>query len=196
MSITASDAAPHAHLHALYRDHNSWLRGWLRHRLSNSADAADLAQDTFVRVLLARSSGTLQEPRRYLATIARGLVIDLYRRRSLEQAYLDALMARPELHAPSAETRALILDSLLAIDRMLDGLGARTRQIFLAVQLDGLSYEKAADRCGVSAQGITTVVVGNCGISLTPAPEALEKRRELYAFQEAVLGVLDESMPI
>ena len=46
------------------------------------------------------------------------------------------------------------------------------------------------------AQGITTVVVGNCGISLTPAPEALEKRRELYAFQEAVLGVLDESMPI
>ncbi len=78
-------------------------------------------------------------PRRYLATIARGLVIDLYRRRSLEQAYLEALMSRPELHAPSAETRALILDSLLAIDRMLDGLGARTRQIFLAVQLDGLS---------------------------------------------------------
>ncbi|MFJ3107509.1 MULTISPECIES: sigma-70 family RNA polymerase sigma factor [Pseudomonas] len=154
MSITASDAAPHAHLHALYRDHNSWLRGWLRHRLSNSADAADLAQDTFVRVLLARSSGTLQEPRRYLATIARGLVIDLYRRRSLEQAYLDALMARPELHAPSAETRALILDSLLAIDRMLDGLGARTRQIFLVVQLDGLSYEKAADRCGVSVSTV------------------------------------------
>jgi len=154
MSITASDAAPHAHLHALYRDHNSWLRGWLRHRLSNSADAADLAQDTFVRVLLARSSGTLQEPRRYLATIARGLVIALYRRRSLAQAYLDALMARPELHAPSAETRALILDSLLAIDRMLDGLGARTRQIFLAVQLDGLSYEKAADRCGVSVSTV------------------------------------------
>ncbi|MDR2319765.1 MULTISPECIES: sigma-70 family RNA polymerase sigma factor [Pseudomonas] len=154
MSIMASDAAPHEHLHALYRDHNSWLRGWLRHRLNNSADAADLAQDTFVRLLLARSSSTLQEPRRYLATIARGLVIDLYRRRSLEQAYLDALMSRPEQHAPSAETRALILDSLLAIDRLLDGLGARTRQIFLAVQLDGLSYEKAAERCGVSVSTV------------------------------------------
>ena len=154
MSITASDAAPHAHLHALYRDHNSWLRGWLRHRLSNSADAADLAQDTFVRVLLARSSGTLQEPRRYLATIARGLVIDLYRRRSLEQAYLEALQLRPEAYAPSAETRAQILDSLLAIDRLLDGLGTRTRQIFLAVQLDGLSYEKAAERCGVSVSTV------------------------------------------
>ncbi|MDH4558906.1 sigma-70 family RNA polymerase sigma factor [Pseudomonas sp. BN417] len=142
------------HVHTLYRDHHGWLRGWLRLRLNNSADAADLAQDTFVRVLLARTAGSLREPRHYLATIARGLVIDLYRRRSLEQAYLEVLATRPELHEPSAETRALILDSLLAIDRMLDGLGARTRAIFLAVQLDGLSYEKAAARVGVSVSTV------------------------------------------
>src|SRR5690606_10078171 len=88
------------------------------------------------------------------ATVARGLVIDLYRRRSLEQAYLEVLATQPERHAPSAEVRAEILDSLLAIDRLLDGLGARTRSIFLAVQLDGLSYEQAAERAGVS---VTTV---------------------------------------
>ena len=93
-------------------------------------------------------------PRHYLATVARGLVIDLYRRRSLERAYLDALAAKPELYEPSAESRALILDSLMAIDRMLDGLGDRTRAIFLAVQLDGLTYEKAAEQVGVS---VTTV---------------------------------------
>lgn len=154
MSTAGGDVEPHEHLHALYRDHNGWLRGWLRQRLNNSADAADLAQDTFIRVLLARTSGTLQEPRRYLATIARGLVIDMYRRRSLEQAYLEALKLRPEIHAPSAEDRALIFDSLLAIDRMLDGLGTRTRQIFLAVQLDGLSYEKTAERVGVSVSTV------------------------------------------
>jgi len=130
------------------------LRSWLRHRLNNSADAADLAQDTFVRVLLARTASSLKEPRHYLTTIARGLVIDLYRRRSLEQAYLEALQLRPEAYAPSAEIRAQILDSLLAIDRLLDGLGTRTRQIFLAVQLDGLSYEKTAERCGVSVSTV------------------------------------------
>ncbi len=96
----------------------------------------------------------MKEPRRYLATVARGLVIDLYRRRSLEQAYFEAMQLRPEVHAPSAETRALILDSLMAIDRLLDGLGARTWQIFLAVQLDGLSYDKAAERCGVSVSTV------------------------------------------
>ncbi|MBD9483347.1 sigma-70 family RNA polymerase sigma factor [Pseudomonas sp. PDM14] len=144
----------HAQVDALYRQHHGWLRGWLRQRLNCSADAADLAQDTFIRVLLARTAGSLREPRHYLATIARGLVIDLYRRRSLEQAYLDALAARPELYAPSAETRVLILDSLMAIDRLLDGLGPRTRAIFLAVQLDGLSYEKAAERVGVSVSTV------------------------------------------
>ncbi|MBB4817929.1 RNA polymerase sigma-70 factor (ECF subfamily) [Pseudomonas alcaligenes] len=154
MSTAIPDSAPHAQLDALYREHNGWLRGWLRKRLNDSADAADLAQDTFVRVLLARSAGGLREPRHYLATIARGLVIDLYRRRSLEQAYLEALAQRPEAYEPSAEERALILDSLLAIDRLLDGLGARTRAIFLAVQLDGLSYEKAAERVGVSVSTV------------------------------------------
>ncbi|KAF1071913.1 MAG: putative RNA polymerase sigma factor FecI [Pseudomonas citronellolis] len=154
MAQALPDAASDAQLDTLYRQHNGWLRGWLRQRLNNSADAADLAQDTFVRVLLARTATGLREPRHYLVTIARGLLVDLYRRRSLEQAYLEMLAARPEMHAPSAETRALILDSLLAIDRLLDGLGERTRAIFLAVQLDGLSYEKTAERVGVS---VTTV---------------------------------------
>lgn len=154
MTTEVLDGASGAHLDALYRAHHGWLRGWLRQRLSNSADAADLAQDTFMRVLLARTAGTLHEPRHYLATIARGLVIDLYRRRSLEQAYLEALALRPEQYAPSAEERAEILDSLIAIDRMLDGLGARTRAIFLAVQLNGLTYEKAAERVGVSVSTV------------------------------------------
>lgn len=154
MSTLLSETSNHAQLDVLYREHHSWLRGWLRQRLNSSADAADLAQDTFIRVLLARSAGNLREPRHYLATVARGLVIDLYRRRSLEQAYLEALALQPERYEPSAEARALILDSLLAIDRLLDGLGERTRAIFLAVQLDGLSYEKAAERVGVS---VTTV---------------------------------------
>ena len=154
MSTVVSNGAAHFGLETLYREHSGWLHGWLRQRLNNTADAADLAQDTFIRVLLARTAGTLNQPRHYLATIARGLVIDLYRRRSLENAYLEALAQQPEHYAPSAETRAAILDTLMAIDRMLDGLGPRTRSIFLAVQLDGLSYEKAAEHLGVS---VTTV---------------------------------------
>ncbi len=48
----------------------------------------------------------------------------------------------------------LILETLTAVDAMLDGLGERTRRIFLAVQLQGLSYVATGERLGVS---VTTV---------------------------------------
>jgi RNA polymerase sigma-70 factor (ECF subfamily) len=70
----------------LYSDHHGWLRGWLRGKLGNASDAADLAQDVFVRVLARRQPMQAREPRAYLSTIARGLVIDHWRRRELEQA--------------------------------------------------------------------------------------------------------------
>ncbi|WP_433885370.1 sigma-70 family RNA polymerase sigma factor [Pseudomonas vranovensis] len=147
-------APDHAALHALYSEHNGWLKNWLRTRLGNAADAADLAQDTFIRVLNARNADTIREPRSYLGAIAHALMIDKFRRKALEQAYLDELALRPERVAESPESRLLILETLLAVDQMLDGLGERTRSIFLAVQLEGLSYVATAERLGVS---VTTV---------------------------------------
>ncbi|MDE1167620.1 MAG: sigma-70 family RNA polymerase sigma factor [Pseudomonas sp.] len=141
-------------LHLLYSEHNGWLKSWLRARLGNASDAADLAQDTFVRLLSSRDIDQIREPRSYLSAIARALMIDKFRRRALEQAYLEALALRPERVEISLETRLLILETLEAIDSMLDGLGERTRQIFLAVQLEGLSYIATGERLGVS---VTTV---------------------------------------
>lgn len=141
-------------LHQLYRDHNGWLNGWLRARLGNSSDAADLAQDTFVRVLMACNAEAIREPRTYLSAIARALLIDKFRRRAVEQAYLETLALRPDAVDISPETRLQILETLAAVDAMLDDLGERTRRIFLAVQLEGLSYVATAQRLGVS---VTTV---------------------------------------
>lgn len=138
----------------LYGEHHGWLKGWLRTRTCNSADAADLAQDTFMRMLTLRQMPALREPRHYLVTIARGLLIDKARRQTLERAYLEVLAARPEPLEVSPETYHLIIESLLAIDTLLDGLGQRTRQIFLMVQLEGLSYVEVGKRLGLS---VTTV---------------------------------------
>ncbi|MDG9882376.1 sigma-70 family RNA polymerase sigma factor [Pseudomonas putida CSV86] len=141
-------------LHHLYQQHNGWLNTWLRMRLGNSSDAADLAQDTFVRVLSARNVEAIREPRTYLSAIARALMIDRFRRRAVEQAYLDVLALRPEATDISPETRLLIIETLTAVDAMLDELGERTRSIFLAVQLEGLSYVAVGERLGIS---VTTV---------------------------------------
>jgi len=147
-------APDHSALHLLYREHNGWLKSWLRARLGNASDAADLAQDTFVRLLASRDIEQIREPRTYLSAIARALMIDKFRRRALEQAYCEALALHPEPMDISPEKRLLILETLVAIDSMLDGLGERTRQIFLSVQLEGLSYVATGKRLGVS---VTTV---------------------------------------
>ena len=147
-------APDHSALHLLYSEHNGWLKSWLRARLGTASDAADLAQDTFVRLLASRDIEQIREPRTYLSAIARALMIDKFRRRALEQAYCDALALHPEPMDISPEKRLLILETLVAIDSMLDGLGERTRQIFLSVQLEGLSYVATGKRLGVS---VTTV---------------------------------------
>ena len=143
----------------LYREHHDWLRHWLRRRLPNRELASDLAQDTFVRVLASRQVGELREPRAYLSSVARGLLIDGFRRRTLEQAYLEALAEQPEPLDISPEERVLILETLLAIERMLDGLGARCREIFLLAQLDGLSHVQIGRRLGLSTNTVRKYVV-------------------------------------
>lgn len=137
-------------IEALYSDHHGWLYKWLRGKLDNASDAADLAHDTFMRVLTNRNNTDLREPRGYLATIARGLMIDRFRRQALENAYLEALATYPEPETISQETHAIIIETLLAIDRLLDNLGPRTRQIFLLAQIEELSYVEIAKRMNVS----------------------------------------------
>lgn len=151
---SGSDSAGDTQLEVLYRHHHGWLHGWLRQRLNNCADAADLAQDTFVRVLLARNPEPVRQPRHYLSTIARGLVIDLYRRRALELAYKEALALIPEKTQPSLEEQAMFFEELLEIDRLLDGMGAKVKRTFLLAQLDGLTYAQIAERLGITVRTV------------------------------------------
>ncbi|EPN57248.1 ECF subfamily RNA polymerase sigma-24 factor, partial [Pseudomonas syringae pv. actinidiae ICMP 19096] len=113
------DAAtlPQQTLHALYRDHHGWLESWLRRRMGNAWDAADLSQDTFLRVLSSSQQiADMQEPRAYLLTVGKRLLSNFYTRRSLEQAYLEALAQLPEDSVPSPEQRWLLLETLQALD--------------------------------------------------------------------------------
>ena len=144
----------HSALHQLYSENNSWLKSWLRARLGNASDASDLAHDTFLRVMTARNQAPIREPRSYLSAIARALLIDKVRRRAIEQAYLQALALRPEPVDVSPEIRLSILEMLLSVDALLDELGPRTRDIFLAAQLEGMTYAAVAERFDVS---VTTV---------------------------------------
>lgn len=134
----------------LYRTHHSWLNAWLRRRVGCHAHAADLAQDTFVRLLRATHLQPLKEPRAYLSSIARSLMIDQYRRKRLEQVYLESLASLAQDEVPSEEQRLVILDTLERLDALLRRLKPRVREAFLLAQLDGLTLPRIAEKLGVS----------------------------------------------
>lgn len=161
----SADLTLQRHVGSLYCEHHGWLQSWLRQRLGCANEAADLAQDTFERLLSRREAPTWAEPKAYLATIARGLVIDLYRRRDVERAFLDALAVVPEQHHPSSERRVELLQLLQAVDAMLDGLPSAVREAFLLSQLDGQTYREIAARLGVTERTVANYMaraMGHC----------------------------------
>nr|WP_308410558.1 sigma-70 family RNA polymerase sigma factor [Janthinobacterium sp. AD80] len=139
---------------ALYQQHHGWLYGWLRYKLGNAADAADLAHDTFIRILAGRDIAAISQPRAYLTTVARGILINWYQRQALERAYLDAIALLPEAQAPSCEAQYLILETLHQVDAMLDALPAVVRRAFLLSQLEGLTYDAIAVRLDISLASV------------------------------------------
>lgn len=135
---------------SLYHDHHSWLTGWLRRRLGCPDSAADLAQDTFIRVLSAREPAAIIEPRAFLTTLAKRVLFNHYRRQDLERAYLETLAQMPEMLAPSEEDKAIILQTLIELDQLLDGLPRLVKRAFLLAQVDGLTYPQIAAELGIS----------------------------------------------
>ena len=93
-------------------------------------------------------------PRAFLRKVARGLVIDHWRREELHKAYLEALSHLPEALAPAAETRELLLELLERIARMLDGLKPKVRRAFLLAQCEGLKHQVIADQMGISVRTV------------------------------------------
>jgi RNA polymerase sigma factor (sigma-70 family) len=157
MSIADSPCMPQ--MHSLYTNHHPWLLGWLRRRLGDAFDAADIAHDTYLRLMQSGSALDEVQARPFLAQIARGLAVDLYRRRRIEAAYLDTLEHMVQQDIPSEETRAIIIDTLMLLDRIISGLAPKVRQAFLLRKLDELSYAEIGSRLGVTVSSVEKYMV-------------------------------------
>nr|WP_202413604.1 sigma-70 family RNA polymerase sigma factor [Duganella sp. CY15W] len=134
----------------MYRSHHGWLHNWLWRKVGCRDGAADIAHDTFMRVLDAGALETLREPRAYLSTIANGLLVNHWRRLTLERAYLEALAVQEAVLEPSPEERALVIEALMQVDAMLASLAPKVREAFLLSQIDGWTYAAIAAHLQVS----------------------------------------------
>ena len=145
----------------LYTDHHAWLKTWLQRRLGNAADAADLAHEAFLRLILkpaSRGFGSKIEARAYLRAMAQGMCINLWRRREVEQAWLDTLAAQPHGYAPSAERQAIVLQALQEIAALLLDLPPKAAQAFLMSAVCGMTAAEVGGELGVSSRMVRKYV--------------------------------------
>lgn len=145
----------------LYSDHQRWLQGWLRQRLGNECDAADLVQDVFIRLLTKPRTPSFEsrpQARAYLSTIANGLCINLWHRRELEQAWLETLAAQPENTAPSPEHQAIVLETLREISQAIMALPGKGGQVFILAVIQGMTEVEVAQAVGLSTRMVRKYV--------------------------------------
>ena len=135
----------------LYVEHSRWLTGWIRNRLGCHELAADVVQDTFLRLLKKpKYFSNMDEAKAFLSTVAKGLCVDHWRRKQIEQAWLESLTHNEEQYTPSAEHTNVMIELLCELDAMISSLPKKVANTLILSQLHGLTYREIAERLSVS----------------------------------------------
>ena len=130
-----------------FEHYEELIRTWTR-RLRNRQEAEDLAHDTFVRVLEAKSI-QVEQPRAYLHQTARNIAVDAYRREDRREAMeLGALDQTPPSGDPEHFMHAIQLAD--SIEQALAELPLNCRKIFIWQKIEGLTQQEIAERLGLS----------------------------------------------
>jgi RNA polymerase sigma-70 factor (ECF subfamily) len=140
-------------LGALYQTHAPRLLRFFARRAERQ-DAGDLVQESFTRFADARRCGEIERPEAYLNRIATNLL-----RNRAKTALARSLASHVPAddvplagHDPVAALEAR--DKLDRLHKALMTLSPKTREIFLAHRLDGISYKDIAAQTGLSVKGV------------------------------------------
>ncbi len=148
--MTPSEASNRDHIGHLFKLNYAWLCARVRSRTGCPHSAEDIAAETFARILKLPDPSLLREPKALLTTIAQRLMYEGWRRRDLERAYVEALQHVPEQLQPAPEEQLMLIESLVAIDQLLDGLPSQGKTVFVLSQIEGLTYTQISQRLELS----------------------------------------------
>jgi RNA polymerase sigma factor (sigma-70 family) len=141
------------------------LRRFIRRHLADRADVEDVLQDVFSELVEAyRLMQPIEEVGAWLFRVARNRITDLFRRRKAvplsqpltaasaddpdaDGPLLEDLLRSPEAGPDVVYARRVLLDEL---DAALDDLPDEQREVFVAHELEGVSFRELAAETGES----------------------------------------------
>lgn len=138
------------------RRHHGELMRYLRMRVRNEADAADIAQECYTRLLRYRDGHNAASLQLLLFRIARNLLTDSYRtheaRHTDQHVPIDDLDL-PE-QAPSQYETVHGEQRLMRLKAAIRRLPPKCQAVFVFSRIDGLSNAEIAQKCGISVNAV------------------------------------------
>ncbi|HEX2344491.1 MAG TPA: RNA polymerase sigma factor [Vicinamibacterales bacterium] len=139
----------------------SRLRSFIRRRVPDPRDVEDILQDVFYELVEAnRLLMPIEHVTGWLFRVARNRITDLFRKKKPESFHeiavsdedvellqLEDLLPSPDAGPEAVYARNVLLDELaMAVDE----LPADQREVFVAHELEGLSFKEIASETGVN----------------------------------------------
>lgn len=138
---------------ASFQEYYHDLLRYLTRRTGDVERAADIAQDTYIRLAaIDPGAAPIENQRAYIYRIAGNLAVDTMRREGRQAAWLsgdepDEAIPDP---TPSAERTLIGRDRLDRFEEALEALPPKARLALLMFRVDGLSHREIAGRLNVS----------------------------------------------
>lgn len=147
-------------LESVVIQHYQELIRYLNRTLGDRQAAADLAQESFLRLLERKTMDVIEQPRAFLFRTAINLSVDRHRRALVRAAEPLESLGHDELDdACDPQAQASQAQQLGLLTRALDELPAVCRQAFLLRKMEGCSHAEIAERMGISRDMVEKHIV-------------------------------------
>ena len=137
----------------LFSEHGGALRAFLYRRVRKHPDAAELAQEVYVRMLRVTDMDSIRNPEAYLYTVASNLAKEHARNERRDAAALDVddpLVQEQLAELPSFGGQLDHEQRIRRLREVLQQLPAKCQAAVVLQYWHGQSYEEIAQRLGVS----------------------------------------------
>jgi RNA polymerase sigma factor (sigma-70 family) len=166
LSIEPMTGEQDGRISAAVQQEQARLRAFIRRRVPDQGDAEDILQDVFYELVQAyRLLQPIEQVGAWLFRVARNRITDRFRKKQSvsfsdvhatseddEPLSLEDLLPSPDAGPEAAYARSLLLDEL---EDALDELSDEQRQVFVAHEIEGLTFKQIAAETGV---GVNTLL--------------------------------------
>lgn len=147
--------------------HGAPLEKYLARKLDSPEDAAEVAQETYLRLHRLEQLENLDNARAYLFQMATNLAVDQLRRRTLHHRYVNTEKNQAnegettDINADGVSPEKILVarEKLAAINTALDELPFKVKQAFLLHRRSGMSYSSIAEQMQVSVSSVEKYIL-------------------------------------